>query len=105
LGGIPYIVIGLLTHFRAEESTILQRFFTMLWLASSVAIGGLLPFFRLNVVGIQYFYLETGKNDSRSARMTLVWLVIVILFSLAAIGGFVVVGLLLVISNILTCSN
>lgn len=45
LGAIPYVTIGVLTHFDAAMSTKVQRVFTMLWLASGVFIGATLPFF------------------------------------------------------------
>jgi hypothetical protein len=42
-GAIPFVIIGSLTGFRRQESTVAERVFAMLWRSMNVSFGSLLP--------------------------------------------------------------
>lgn len=81
----PLIPIGVLSHFRAGESTRLQRAITMLWLAWGSVIGYLVAEFgKKDIVGVK------GKAWSIAGRA-----VCMLLAGSPAVAGMVVVGSML----------
>jgi hypothetical protein len=85
----PLIPIGVLSHFRAGESTRLQRAITMLWLAWGSIIGYLVAEFgKKDTVGVKV----KGKWKASSIAGRAVWL---LLAGSPAVAGMVVVGSML----------
>lgn len=85
----PLIPIGVLSHFRAGESTRLQRAITMLWLAWGSFIGYLVAEFgKKDTVGVKV----KGKWKASSIAGRAVWL---LLAGSPAVAGMVVVGSML----------
>jgi hypothetical protein len=77
----PYIVIGVLTRFKPQSSTALQRGFTMAWLVVG-EVSGILC----------YAFMEEESKWHERGRL---FAIFVILFGAPAIGGFVIVGLMM----------
>ena len=85
----PLIPIGVLSHFRAGESTRLQRAITMLWLAWGSVIGYLVAEFgKKDTVGVKV----KGKWKASSIAGRAVWM---LLAGSPAVAGMVVVGSML----------
>ena len=85
----PLIPIGVLSHFRAGESTRLQRAITMLWLAWGSVIGYLVAEFgKKDTVGVKI----KGKWKASSIAGRAVWM---LLAGSPAVAGMVVVGCML----------
>ena len=85
----PLIPIGVLSHFRAGESTRLQRAITMLWLAWGSVIGYLVAEFgKKDTVGVKV----KGKWKASSIAGRAVWL---LLAGSPAVAGMVIVGSML----------
>jgi hypothetical protein len=95
LSALPYTIIGILTRFRAGQSTLTQRFFTMYWLAAGILVGAILPFSRVNVSSFREILKDMFPPVYQSEYLKIGWLFVIILTSSAAIGGFVVVGQML----------
>lgn len=89
LGIVPYAVIGALTHFQPGQSSVTQRVFTMYWLATGLLIGAVMPFYKIDLDGFLWTIGEAIEGDIESSLLIFLFL---LLFSSAAIGGFVVVG-------------
>ncbi|KAF2499280.1 hypothetical protein BU16DRAFT_523786 [Lophium mytilinum] len=85
----PLMPIGILSRFRAGESTIVQRAITMLWLAWGSFIGYLVAEFgKKDTVGVKV----KGKWKTSSVLGRAVWL---LLAGSPAVAGMVVVGSML----------
>jgi hypothetical protein len=85
----PLIPIGVLSHFRAGESTRLQRAITMLWLAWGSVIGYLVAeFSKKDIIGVKV----KGKWKASSIAGRAVWM---LLAGSPAVAGMVVVGSML----------
>ncbi|OCK87848.1 uncharacterized protein K441DRAFT_670173 [Cenococcum geophilum 1.58] len=85
----PLIPIGVLSHFRAGESTRLQRAITMLWLAWGSFIGYLVAEFgKKDTVGVKV----KGRWKASSIAGRAVWM---LLAGSPAVAGMVVVGSML----------
>jgi hypothetical protein len=95
LSALPYSIIGILTGFRAGQSTLTQRFFTMYWLAAGILVGAILPFSKVNVSSFRQILYDMFPPVFRSEYLKIGWLFVILLTSSAAIGGFVVVGQML----------
>ena len=78
---MPYIVIGVLTHFKPQSSTALQRGFMMAWLVVGQVSGFLC-----------YYFMEPKSKWHERGRL---FAIFVVLFGSPAIGGFVMVGLMM----------
>jgi hypothetical protein len=89
LGIVPYAVIGALTHFQPGESSVTQRVFTMYWLATGLLIGAVMPFYKIDVDGLLWLIGNITEGEIEKPLLLFLFL---LLFSSAAIGGFVVVG-------------
>ncbi len=75
VGCIPLAINGILSHFKSGQSSIAQRVWTILWLAFGICFGPL---------------LKTEFTDVR-----LVPSVAAVMYMIPALGGFVVVGQML----------
>jgi hypothetical protein len=95
LSALPYTIIGVLTRFRAGQSTLTQRFFTMYWLAAGILVGAILPFSRVNVSSLREILDEIFPPVYGREYFKIGWLLVIIITSSAAIGGFVIVGQML----------
>ena len=85
-GAIPFIVIGVLTHFKKGDSTTAQRVWTMMWLVLGILFG--LVFEAGDWQGVKYDSVEeTNPQILLASRIICVGL-----YGFPAIGGFVVVG-------------
>ena len=83
VGLVPVAINGILSHFKAGKSTHAQRVWTMTWLAFGVFIGALVEF---KQTGLSY--MDEGEIAYNSLQL--------LYFCCApAIGGFVVVGQML----------
>jgi hypothetical protein len=78
---MPYIVIGVLTRFKPQSSTAFQRGFMMAWLVVG-QVSGILC----------YFFKEEKSKWHERGRL---FAIFVVLFGAPAIGGFVMVGLMM----------
>ncbi|MCJ1350504.1 MAG: hypothetical protein MMC33_000485 [Icmadophila ericetorum] len=95
LGVIPYVIIAVLTEFHPGQSRRLQQVFTMFWLASGVVIGGILPFYKFNTDIIRDSFSLLYPLDLSWWDLPFFVFLFLLLFSAAAVGGFVVVGSML----------
>ena len=85
-GAIPFIVIGVLTHFKKGDSTTAQRVWTMMWLVLGILFG--LVSEAGDWQGVKYDSVEeTNPQILLASRVICVGL-----YGFPAIGGFVVVG-------------
>lgn len=90
---VPIAVIASLSHFAPNSSTWYQRFWTMVWLVES-SIGGLL------LVKLQSIIVRKrsqgsvaqGENYLNMGLSEILWLIAACTYCIPAIGGFVVVG-------------
>jgi hypothetical protein len=90
LSGVPFAIIGGLTHFRKGDSTITQQVFVLGWIGFGTAAGSIIPpMFRL--YSIIQMYLPMLRKVA-----ALFVIVFLLLYSTFAIGGMVIVGLMLV---------
>jgi hypothetical protein len=78
---MPYIVIAVLTRFKPQSSTALQRGFMMAWLVVG-QVSGI----------ICYGFMEDKSKWQERGRL---FAIFVVLFGAPAIGGFVMVGLMM----------
>lgn len=108
VGSLPFIVIGLLSHYDQGQSTLSQRVWTMLWLVFGVRQGICLAF--NSNIGLREFrdlspasrargatvFDHDGEDETMSnINLSFPELTIFVLWGVAAVGGFVVVGQML----------
>ena len=67
----------------------------MYWLAAGILVGAILPFSRVNVSSLREILNDMFPLVYGSEYFKIGWLLVTILTSSAAIGGFVVVGQML----------
>jgi hypothetical protein len=67
----------------------------MYWLATGILVGAILPFSRVNVSSFREMWNNMFPPFFVSEYFRIGWLLVIILTSSAAIGGFVVVGQML----------
>jgi len=77
VGIIPLVIVGGLSRFQAQNSTSLQRGFTMSWLVLGIIVGGFLPPVNNDMV-------TGGGIKNRIANY--------FIYSVPAVGGMVIVG-------------
>lgn len=103
IGGLPLIVIGAMSHFKAESSTVAQRGWILSWLVVGMSIIGN-PYFGNYVIRIlaqldkdRRRYWRSGKNYTLVEHLANVVCVLLLSSAMAtsAIGGFVVVAQML----------
>ena len=91
-GSIPMIIIGLLTHFHAGDSTKAQRVWTMTWLVFGIGLGPFLE--RISTNDARHSTIW-GLSAKKLDLGDVVLLLVASLYVVPAIGGFVVVGQML----------
>lgn len=74
-------VVGGLSRFRKGSSTLAQRIWTMVWLCLAIGIGTL-----------PYLYVTMQDLEDDAARANVFLLLVLLVYSVPGIGGFVVVG-------------
>ncbi|KAI5843659.1 hypothetical protein BZA05DRAFT_178381 [Tricharina praecox] len=92
---LPYVTIHALTRFRPANSTLAQRVWSMLWLTVGISNGLVAPVVR---AGINSFaqLKSTGSAYPRAMlAMIIIAIVPFVVYSAAAIGGMVTIGLML----------
>ncbi|KAG8527686.1 uncharacterized protein KY384_007840 [Bacidia gigantensis] len=89
IGGIPFIIIGILTHYDPGRSTQAQRLWIMIWLVSGVTIGPLLEG-RLNLR-----FLD--PKDAYKFMFSVISVIGYIIYLPVAIGAFVVMGKMMMV--------
>ncbi|KDQ51956.1 hypothetical protein JAAARDRAFT_492418 [Jaapia argillacea MUCL 33604] len=94
---LPYIVIFILSGFKAGRSTVAQRAWMMSW-ASSGQLS--LLFFGLVVLGLPHFGLSTfkrapGDSLAQTCILHVVFCSVLLLLTIPAIGGLITVGQML----------
>jgi hypothetical protein len=82
---IALAVVGGLSRFRAGNSTIWQRFFTMAWLVCGIVVGP----------SAQFSDMESPIGSNSASRIQLKDILILIAGGPSAMSGFVVVGMML----------
>jgi hypothetical protein len=90
LGLVPVAIVGALTGFKKQNSTPLERGFTMAWLAVSIVLGPLVRIVHWMVA----YILDAGDGLDMSIRLGFLAFVVVF-FGAPAIGGMVMVGLMI----------
>jgi len=87
---IPFAIIGGLTHFKKGSSTVIQQVFTLGWIVFGTIAGACIP-----LLFIAYKFIQV--NFSRFRYLANLYVgVFLAMYSTFAIGGFVIVGLMLV---------
>jgi hypothetical protein len=90
--GIPFAVIGSLTHFKQGHSTVVQRVFTMGWLAVDILLGNFSVGGKRFASGLHSSYDTERKfqtSDWEHFGIAICWVLPV------AVGGFSVVGVMI----------
>jgi hypothetical protein len=87
VGSIPLAIIGGLSGFRAQNSTSLQRGFTMSWLVLGIWHGP--PIIRMMLMNTDS--VTDSEVESRAVRV-IGPICVYLVYGVAAIGGMVVVG-------------
>lgn len=111
VGSLPFIIIGLLSHYDQGQSTISQRVWTMLWLVFGISQGMQLAFtfsfglpeFRglfsppslFPAPGVITFDHDGEDETMSSLNLSIYKFTSFVLWGVAAVGGFVVVGQML----------
>jgi hypothetical protein len=80
-------IVGGLSYFQLGSSTVLQRVWSMLWLTYSCSVGSLIEELKGR--------LEPRTNLNFSSRNWLTYATALIFYAVPAIGGFVVIGQML----------
>ncbi|OCL10122.1 hypothetical protein AOQ84DRAFT_402594 [Glonium stellatum] len=98
---LPYVVIGALTRFHPNNSSHVQRIFTMYWLAVGIIVGAAIPFWKPNtsikpfmfgLIRILPLLTKYPLPGLIEFFILMGWYTLVFLSSSAALGGFVVVA-------------
>lgn len=89
VGLVSVAINGVLSHFKPGESTHAQRIWTMTWLAFGIIYGTIDP-------NLELIMTSAAIDDTLFVYFIINRLVLSLILSVSAVGGFVVVGQMLV---------